>query len=211
MKGIYRFVFVLMLFCAVQKVQAQSEAQLQKIKEMEMQKQAERQRLLTQRLDSAVTLSNMGEYEAADTKFLHFLSSIKSVPSDFTFHFGKNSYFLKKYKQSIDWLNKYIQLKGTSGQFYDLATDYKQKAESALLEEKKAQLEQARQVMSNDYSIDCGPTGKVICPVCNGSTVVVKKDYLGSKYKTCSYCDKHGFLSCEDYNKLLKGELKPAR
>lgn len=186
---------------------AQSDAQ----KEYEMQKVAERQRLIAQQLDSAIMLTDRAEYEAADQKYLRILKTIKSVPSDLTFHFGKNSFFLKKYKQSIDWLNKYIQLKGTSGQYYDEAVQWKLKAEAGLLNEKKEQFVQATQVLSQDYSIDCGPTGKVICPVCNGSTVIIKKDYLGNTYKTCPYCDKHGFLSCENYNKLLKGELKPSK
>lgn len=188
----------------------QSEAELQKIQEREMQKQAAQKRLIEMKMDSAINLTNLEKYEAADKKFLEILANIKSVPSDFTFHFGKNSYFLKKYKQSVDWLNKYIQLKGTSGKFYPEALEWKQKAEVGLLQERKVQLVQTTQVLSNDYAIDCGPTGKAICPVCNGTTVIIKKDYMGNKYKTCNYCDKHGFLSCEDYNKLLRGELKPA-
>jgi hypothetical protein len=189
---------------------AQSEAERLKLQEIEAQKQADRQRQISMRLDSAIRLSESGAYEEADKKFRSILTSIKSVPSDFTFHFGKNSFFLKKYKQSIDWLNKYIQLKGTSGQFSAQAVDWKTKSEAELLKEKKEQMAQTAQVLSQDYNIDCGPSGKAVCPVCNGTTVVIKKDYLGSKYKTCSYCAKQGFLSCEDYNKLLRGELKPA-
>ncbi len=188
---------------------AQSEAERLRLQEIELQKQADRQRQITMRMDSAIRLSEDGKYEDADKKFRAILSTIKSVPSDFTFHFGKNSYFLKKYKQSIDWLSKYIQLKGTTGQFSNQAVEWKAKAEAELLKEKKEQMQQASQVFSQDYNIDCGPSGKAICPVCNGTTVIIKKDYLGTKYKTCPYCDKHGFLSCDDYNKLLRGELKP--
>ena len=190
---------------------AQSEAELLKIQEIEKQKQIAQQRAIAMRLDSAIKLSELGQYEVADKKYVQVLSMMRSVPSDFTFHFGKNSFFLKKYKQSIDWLTKYIQLKGTSGQYYAQAIDWKEKAEKALVNEKQAQMQQATQVMSSNYNIDCGPSGKAICPVCNGTTVVIKKDYLGNKYKTCSYCDTHGFLSCDDYNKLLRGELKPVR
>lgn len=185
------------------------QTELQKIEELEARKVAERQRQMNLKLDSAVKLMDKEEYEAADEKFLQVLKGVRSVPSDLTFYFGKNSYFLGKYKQSIDWLNKYIQLKGTTGQFSDEAIKWKQLAEADLLKEKLKQVEQTKQVLAQDYTIDCGPTGKVICPVCNGSTVIIKKDYLGDKYKTCGYCDTHGFLTCDEYNLLLKGQLKP--
>ena len=155
-------------------------------------------------------VNESGQYQAADEKFVTILKSVKSVPSDLTFYFGKNSYYLGKYKQSVDWLNKYIQLKGTSGQFSQETINLKQKAEVELLKEKEQESKQALQVFAQDYDIDCGPTGKVTCPVCNGSTVIIKKGYISSTYKTCSYCNLKGVLSCEEYNKLLRGELKPS-
>src|SRR6185503_5385441 len=125
-----------------------------------------------------------------------------------TYYFGKNSYHIGKYKQSVDWLTKYIQLKGTSGQFSTEAAEWLKKAEHALVDERKSESENAAQVLSRDYVIDCGPSGKVMCPVCSGSTVVVKKNYLqGESYKTCPYCHQQGFLSCAEYNLLLRGQL----
>jgi len=188
----------------------QSETEKEKIRQLEIQRQADRQRAMNMKLDSAVILMNQGEYQAADTKFLAILKTVKSVPSDITFYFGKNSYFLGKYKQSVDWLNKYIQLKGTTGQFSQETLTLKQKAEVELLKEKELESKQALQIFAQDYDIDCGPTGKVTCPVCNGTTVIIKKGYISDSYKTCNYCQLKGVLSCEDYNKLLKGELKPS-
>jgi tetratricopeptide (TPR) repeat protein len=191
-------------------VWGQAETEKEKIRQLEIQRQADRQRAQSMKLDSAVILMNQGNYQAADEMFLTILKSVKSVPSDITFYFGKNSYFLGKYKQSVDWLNKYIQLKGTAGQFSQESIALKQKAEVELLKEKEQEAKQALQVFSQDYDIDCGPTGKVTCPVCNGTTVIIKKSYISNTYKTCTYCNLKGVLSCEDYNKLLKGELKPS-
>jgi hypothetical protein len=78
-----------------------------------------------------------------------------------------------------------------------------------LITVKSDEAKQANEILSRNFDIDCGPTGKVVCPICDGSTVVVKKNYLGNTYKTCSYCNKLGYLTCVDYNKLLRGELKP--
>ena len=82
------------------------------------------------------------------------------------------------------------------------------KAEQELLKEREKKSTEATVILSKNYDIDCGPTGKVTCPVCSGSTVVIKKTYLGDSYKTCTFCKKLGYLTCEDYNKMLRGELK---
>ncbi len=186
---------------------AQSEKE--KIQQIEAQKQIDKQRKLTTKLDSAIRLSEEGEYEKADEKFKAVLKTVRSVPTDLTFHFGKNSYFLGRYKQSVDWLTKYIQLKGTSGQFSEQAIEWLNNAEGELIKEKEREAKQASEVLSTDFTIDCGPNGKVVCTVCKGSTVITRKNYFGQTYSTCGYCHKLGYLTCDEYNQLLKGNLKP--
>ena len=185
------------------------QSEQEKLFDIEAQKVSAKQRLITLQLDSAILLSDRGAFEKADEKFKLVLKSLKSIPSDFTFYFGRNSFYLGKYKQSIDWLNKYIQLKGTSGQYSEASVDWLAKAEVELLKEREVQAKQAGEVLSRDYDIDCGASGKVLCPICSGTTVVIRKGYLNETYRTCQYCNKVGFLSCEDYNKLIRGELKP--
>ena len=173
-------------------------------------RQAQEQRELNSQLDSAIVASETGAYTQADEKFRMLLRRMRSIPSNLVFYFGKNSYHLEKYKQSIDWLNKYIQLKGTTGQYSKEAMEWLKKSEEALMQQKQLQVKQAAVVLSHDYDIDCGPTGKVTCPVCNGTTVIIKRNYLGENYSTCPYCSRLGYLHCDDYNKLLRGELQPS-
>src|SRR5579859_3913877 len=130
-------VLILVLVPASFSAFAQSQAEKDKIKELELQRQMDRTRKIVMQIDSAVRLSDEGHYEAADVKFRHILQSIKSVPSDLTYHFGKNSYFLGKYRQSVDWLNKYIQLKGTQGQYSEQCIEWLAKAEAELLKERE--------------------------------------------------------------------------
>ncbi|MGE0772908.1 MAG: hypothetical protein AB7K37_14425 [Cyclobacteriaceae bacterium] len=167
------------------------------------------QKAPSKQLDSAIYLSEAGRFEEADQLFRTLLSQLKSIPSDFVYHFGKNSYHLGQYRQSVDWLNKYIQLKGTSGQFSEEAVATLKLAEAALLKERQAQSKEAGEILSQNYDIDCGPTGKVTCPVCRGSTVIIKRSYLGDTYKTCPYCNEHGTLTCEEFNQLVRGKLTP--
>lgn len=159
-------------------------------------------------IDSAIQLVQNGVYAEAEDLFLRALKSVKSVPSELTYFFGENSFHLGKYRQSIDWLTKYIQLKGTSGSYSAQAAGFLKRAEDALVVELKQQKEQANEILSKDFDIDCGPLGKVVCPVCNGRTVIIKRKYLSDTFSTCQFCDEHGFLSCDDYNKLLRGQLK---
>ncbi len=204
-KGCYIILFLAFSFS----VQAQVNEQ-EKLRQLEIQRQADKQRAIDRQIDSVALLIDSERYEEADQKIVAILKTVRSVPSDITFYLGKNSYYLSKYKQSVDWLNKYIQLKGTTGQFSQEAINIKAKAEVELLKVRAIESQQAAQVFSKDFDIDCGPTGKVVCPVCHGSTVIIKKGYFGNSYKTCGYCNKVGSLSCEDYNKLLKGQLQPS-
>lgn len=199
----------ILLFLSIQLI-ATAQSQEEKIREFELQNEVARQSKLTAQLDSAIFLSDTGEFQAADERFKTLLKSMKSVPSELVYHFGKNSYLLGKYKQSIDWLNKYIQLKGTNGQYSQEAVTWLRKAEADLLQERQSQSQKVALVLSKDYDIDCGPTGKVTCPVCKGSTVIIKKGYMEDTYKTCPYCHKNGYLECQEYNLLLKGQLEPS-
>src|SRR5262245_26710719 len=103
---------------------AQQMTEKEKLAEREKQREFEKHRKVNARLDSAVELMNLGEFEAADTKYRSVLANMKSIPSDLAYYFGKNSYHLEKYKQSVDWLTKYIQLKGTTGQFSEDASHW---------------------------------------------------------------------------------------
>ena len=204
MKSLPYIVTVLVCLTAAIPAFTQDEKTLEYLKQQEQRKKT----AVLQQLDSGVYFMDMGDYATADQKFRHVLENIKSVPSDLTFFFGKNSFHLKKYKQSIDWLNKYIQLKGTTGQYYEEATQYLNNAETEFVKEKSDEAKKTGEVLSKDYDIDCGPSGKVSCPVCKGDHVIVKKGPFGDEYKTCPYCNEHGILTCEEYNKLLRGQLK---
>ena len=201
---------LLLLLLSPTLVSGQS-AEQEKIAEMERMKEARRQQEALRAMDSAILLLKAGEYAKADERFRQTLRTIRTVPSDLAFYFGLNSYQLGKYRQGIDWLTKYIQLKGTTGTHSAEAVDYLKRSEEALLAEMNQQKTETAEILSRDYDIDCGPSGKVVCPVCSGKTVIVKRTYLGEKFSTCPHCDQHGFLTCEQYNQLLRGKLQTVR
>ncbi|MDH5598581.1 MAG: hypothetical protein OEY34_05625 [Cyclobacteriaceae bacterium] len=165
--------------------------------------------LVMKEMDEGVILMEAGNYEEADVKFRYVLENLEVLPSNIAYFVGKNSYFLNRTKQSINWLNKYIELKGTSGQYYNDAVEYLNLAQNKLLESSVPEKIDSSLIDEDGYrNIDCGPSGKVICPVCKGKTVIIKSTPIGTTYNPCPYSDNHGLLTCEEYNLLLKGELK---
>lgn len=170
---------------------------------------------VTKQIDDGVALMERGEFARADFYYRQALETVKRVPADLCFYFGKNSYHLHKYKQSIDWLGKYLEIKGTSGRFFDQATEYLKLAEADYL----AQLEEAPEgnqpqearPAAQEEALNCEEHPYVVCPVCNGSGVIVSSGKLGaSVYKTCPYSDESGRMRCADYLLYVKGQLAPA-
>lgn len=160
------------------------------------------------KMDLGVELMDQGKYEQADEQFRYVLNNMSKLPSEMAYYFGKNSFNLKKYKQSINWLNKYVQLKGTSGRFYENAVEVLHLAEEAYLAESKARKESYQEdLMSGEF--DCDGLAKMICPVCKGEGVIIKQGPFDKIYQTCPYSAGESYLTCEEYNLFMKGELKP--
>ncbi|MEM9324755.1 MAG: hypothetical protein AAGA85_03830 [Bacteroidota bacterium] len=159
-------------------------------------------------MDRGEALMKQGKHEEANESFLFVINNKEVLPSSLAYLFGQNSYHLGKYKQSINWLNKYIQIKGTQGRYYEPAVYYLQLAENAYIEiQRKRSAEMADALVNDDY--DCGGLDNMICPVCHGSGVIIKAGYFDKVYKTCPYSAGEGYLTCEDYNLFMRGLLEP--
>ncbi len=162
-------------------------------------------------MDEGVALMEAGQYQEADIKFKEVLEKLNPVPSNLVFYIGKNSYFLKNYKQSIDWLNKYMALKGTGGMYFKESSELLRKSEQLLLDQKASDTTAfigTDTLFTHNY-VDCGNSGKFICPVCKGQTVIIEKGKFGTTYRTCPFSDDKGMLTCDEYNLLIQGKLKP--
>ncbi len=166
-----------------------------------------------QEMDRGVELMSQGEFVRANSHFMRVLANVSVVPADLCFYFGKNSYHLQKYQQSKDWLTKYMQLKGTTGRFFDQAAEYLKLAQAddeAPLAEPAAVAEAPAKPKPD--AIDCLQTPYVRCPVCDGRGVIAKPGKLGTlMYQTCPYSDNSGRMTCSDYQKYLRGELSASK
>lgn len=164
------------------------------------------ERELFRRLDLGESYLKQGKYEEANNEFLYVMENMKSLPPKIAYFFGRNSFHLGRYKQSINWLNKYIQLQGTAAPYYDQAIAFLNQAEEKFIENN--QDPKARGNLFEASLFDCGGFDKMICPVCQGDGVIIKNSPFGKTYNTCHYCEGDAYLSCDDYNLFMQGKLE---
>lgn len=163
---------------------------------------------LNRRIDVGMEMMLGGSYDSADAQFTIVLKNLKPLPSKMAYFYGRNSYHLGEYKRAINWLNKYVQLTGARGIYYEETVDYLEFAEDAYIEQRKSDAAAvSEELASSDF--DCGGYDKMLCPVCNGSGVIIEAGKFDPVYKTCPYSLGEGFLSCDDYNLFMKGLLEP--
>lgn len=160
-------------------------------------------------IDKAVELMEVGKYDSADTHLRYVIQNMKVLPTNISFYFGKNSLYLNRYKQSINWLSKYIELTGTSGRFFDEAKTLLDQAENNYREERQKEIEAMVLELRQEKEVPCNGNELVICPVCRGLGIVIKEKNFGKEYWPCPFSPDTGRLSCSDYNLLIEGKLKP--
>ena len=148
------------------------------------------------------------KYEDADKLLKEDILEENKVSSEITFLFGKNSYFLKKYNQSINWLNKYLELKGLNGKYSDETIKFLELSNTKLLIETEKDIENVYVELFSYNYVDCQNNRK-LCPICDGSSVMIIENEIQKIYITCPFSDNKGFLTCDEYNLFLRGELKP--
>jgi len=161
-------------------------------------------------IDTAVVYMESEDYKKADEYFMTALQKIDLLSADFCYFFGKNSLLLGKYAQSIDWLNKYLELKGSRGQYSKEVLNLLDTAEEGYRNSSssgdKADVN-AKFFYLN--TISCDDKQSIMCPICKGQDVIITRDRLGEKlYKQCPY-STNGVLTCGEYNLLIQGLLKP--
>lgn len=172
--------------------------------------QSDSDQFLQVEIEEGVKLMDAGKYIEADRKFKRALRNLEVLPAEISFYFGKNSYFLDQYKQSINWLNKYIELKGTKGRYFEECVEYLNRAEMAYKMESDKNSDQVISELAKSNEFDCKGHSHFKCPVCLGEGVLLKPGKMNDVlYQTCPYCTGSGFITCDQYKLYLRGELKP--
>ncbi|MFA0962835.1 hypothetical protein AB9P05_13615 [Roseivirga sp. BDSF3-8] len=162
------------------------------------------------KMDKAIALTDAGKYTEANGYFLEAMDQLEVLPPELCYHFGRNSYYLKKYSQSLSWLYKYLELKGSQGRYSTEAGKFIEKAESGLRQEKEGlvKVSTLTEPSTEEYSVaaPCEKGQQVKCPVCHGEGVVITQGVFENTYRTCPYGDD-GAMACETFMLFRDGRL----
>lgn len=161
------------------------------------------------KMDKGVSLTNQGKYLEADTYLLEAMEELEVLPAELCYHFGRNSYYLEKYSQSLSWLYKYLELKGSDGRFSKDAGELIEMSEAALREKKSGLVKATaltEEPQPSDLPLPCENGQQVKCPVCQGEGVVITRGVFESTYRTCPFGDD-GAMDCESFILFRDGKL----
>lgn len=168
-------------------------------------------------MKSAQAAMERHEYETANSIFRDLIDSGLPLPEQMPYFFAETLYELGQYDNSSNFLNKYLELNGFSGEHYQGAKELQIKLETPLNAIKTCQLcdrrgyrykvcftcEGARQI-EQDCSY-CKAKGVVGCSRCSGSGMITRVNIFKIvEYFECERCDGKGRLTCP----VCEGNLK---
>ena len=171
--------------------------------------QASVERELSTLYKEAQSLMAEKDYESANQKFRDILKLGTKLPAEMPYLFAETLYYIEQYQNSKSFLEKYFEIMGTAGSYYDNALILKDKLEKELNVAGKCKYcdyagyklkscpvcNGEKQLLSKCNH--CEGIGKVGCTLCAGDGVIVQLGALGDKrYKTCHRCKGKGVHTC---------------
>jgi hypothetical protein len=126
-------------------------------------------------MKGALAAMERSDYQTANSIFRNLIDSGLPLPEEMPYYFSETLFQLGQYDNSQNFVNKYLELTGFTGQNYEPATRLKEKLKSPL-----AQILACEQCDRRGYRYES-------CTTC-----------LGKKQleQTCSYCKAKGVVGC---------------
>jgi len=168
-------------------------------------------------MKSAQAAMERQEYETANSIFRDLIDSGLPLPEEMPYFFAETLFELGQYDNSANFLNKYLELSGFAGDYYQGAKELQKKLEAPLNAIKTCQLcdrrgyrykvcftcEGARSI-EQDCSY-CKAKGVVGCSRCSGSGMITRVNIFKIvEYFECERCSGKGRLTCP----VCEGKLK---
>lgn len=145
------------------------------------------------------------QYEKAGSTFGELMKPGIVLPDEICYYMGNTLYHTGRTRNSLRFLWKYLDLTDTLGVYYHETIALLESMGEGNPNEKVDDIEDEDFVSVQDDP--CQGKAHVVCPICNGTGVIIKQSKFGTVYKTCSYSNEHGVMDCERYIKYLDGEL----
>jgi tetratricopeptide (TPR) repeat protein len=150
-----------------------------------------------------------GDYEQANKTFRKALATNKTLPTEMSYLFAETLFVINQYQNSKNFVDKYLDLAGQGGDYYEKAVQLE-----SMLEERFREIRECDYCNLSGYRYvecdNCGGTGKSVeicynckgngvttCPKCMGKGVLITYNSLGGRqYESCDLCDSKGYVTC---------------
>lgn len=165
---------------------------------------------LSQKMQKAIELIEKEEYHTANTVFRNILATEKVLPTNLSYYFSLTLYHINQYRNSHNFLEKYLKLTGKAGDFYEQSIQLQKLLENAFIEIKDCDLCDINGYQFITCSVckggksniedcsKCRAAGIITCQKCKGEGVVITIDSFGeNNYQTCDRCLGKGIHTCD--------------
>ena len=151
-----------------------------------------------------------GDYRSANKIFRKILEEKQVMPSEMCYYFAETLFMLEQYQNSQNFTDKYLELTGKAGDYYEHTMDLRN-----LLRQRLDANESCHYCDVNGYRLapcsNCQQLGKLhktchrckgagvtTCRLCLGEGVVIRKNQLGEdEYQSCPLCGSKGYETCQ--------------
>lgn len=162
--------------------------------------------LMTVYLDQAKEKISQNNYQAANAYFKKIFALKTTLPDELAYYYGLTMMKLEHYKKGKDALEKYIDLKGKDGEFYNEAQKLISEADKFICP--KCQNTGVAEIKDTCAACEgigktqmdcnlCQSQGIEFCNVCKGQGTLVVKRSMGHQYSTCQKCMGKGYVNCQ--------------
>lgn len=163
---------------------------------------------------------SQGDYDKANRTFRKALATKKTLPTEMSYLFAETLFIINQYQNSRNFVEKYLDLAGQGGDYYEKAVELKGMLDDRFNEISDCEfcnLSGYRYIQCDNcngagHSVEqcyhCKGNGLTTCPKCTGNGVLISLNSLGGRqYQSCDLCDSKGYLTCTVCNgdKILSG------
>lgn len=149
------------------------------------------------------------DYEGANATFRQALATKKVLPTDMSYFFAKTLFIIHQNQNALNFVDKYIQLAGQGGDYYDEAINLKNLINRSFEEIKNCSycnLSGYRYVScdncnalgyTTDICYNCRGNSPIMCKKCIGRGVIITTTAFGEHiYDSCDKCNSKGYVEC---------------
>ncbi|MEQ9427025.1 MAG: molecular chaperone DnaJ [Cyclobacteriaceae bacterium] len=160
-------------------------------------------------LEQAIKLNKEGKYQEANEKFRQILTISKSIPTEMTYHFAETLYAIGQYQNSKNFIQKYFELTGKTGDNFDQIKELERMVDEKMVAIKECHRCNAVgyryfpcQTCQQEGTVDeacyyCKGLGVARCVKCRGDGVLISANAMGvNEYHTCDRCNGNGTETC---------------